>query len=295
MQKDNLESEVTTDVVLIKKTLQEDNIVKVAEIAKVSVELVKVIIENKPIRFAYNNDYDKKKAIATFVNDYTEMQGIKIDTISENVHLEVRRFILENYQMLSMQELYVAYRLCAAQKLVLNNQVLDITFYNGLFDINKLGRVLDAYIFYKKNIQKSIQDMYSKIEVEEFENHKKTFEFRQRTDITTLKLCRKLVEKDSAEEMPYYLYDYLLSRSTHEESYFLETVPEFNPTKEEKKEAWNIALKKLTKQKMEDKDIHAKKKFLELPIEDREEFLKPERETLAKKILVFKFFKSLKW
>lgn len=93
-----------------------------------------------------NADTETEKALILTIQNIGQSYGARGAT-SDNVLLEIKRFILEKFGSLSLAEITEAWRMAAAGELKVNSEI-----YGGELNANVFGRVLVAYRDFRRSV-----------------------------------------------------------------------------------------------------------------------------------------------
>ncbi len=201
-------------------------------------DLIAAVVNKTPI--AALDNFQAKLDIVKVLKDLATIYGIK--EVSDAAHVAARTYILEKHTDLDLKELYIAFRLAADGALTHDGKVLDNTFYLGLFDLNKLARVLNAYKAYLVTIKKAIMAQYDEAQKIELQNFMQSFEQRKKTDAAITARMAIVNARTYLSDIMLFWYDYLIERGGYAEDWFKDSYAGFNPTAEEKRAAMSAAI-----------------------------------------------------
>ena len=222
---------------------------QVASKIGVSKENVALVAMRKPLR-SYERS-QQKILIAKCLQELATAYGI--ENIRHEAIIQSHKLILENFAMLDTEEIKLAFRLCAAGAIA-----VDSTFYYRIYDTNVIGKVLRAYIEYRKQIVRELAQQAKIDKEKQAIAYKNSPEFKEKADADIWQHLLREAQKTnlSTENIPIYFYDWLVGKEL------------IAPTDDEKWEAIAAAIQAypcshlITKQKISSTQIIFAQKIL---------------------------------
>jgi hypothetical protein len=246
----------------------------IAAKSEVSEENVSIVLHSSPIRDA--SKVDSAKVYLVGMEFLAKTYGF--EKIVPEATIQLIKMLQESYGWINYEEFLLAFRLAAAGHLNCKTSM-----YDGVFNLGKVGEVLNAYKVYRVRVVQAAQQLAAEAERQARHDELLSPAGRERVNMEIWKRIESEgIKIEDEGRVPGFWYDWLLNNRD-----------DFNPTDDEKRATFAQAKidveNNLRKERYTDKTITA---LFNASVAEFESTLKTKAVVLAQKRLVLKYLKQ---